>query len=322
MFEFLNSVNPLKKEDVYLRCKSCGHKELMNKEFVAKVAGIAVTAFGCKAWIGFLFAGTGFAFVICAAIVAGGVAMLAYADDIVLWFAERYECPECKARRWELIAHSTLLKEKEMNAVNQKNEELITLNKKYAAEISTLRKSLNESIRLRELGRTNEVLNVEKLKENFWDALRTCKKELDIYVPFIGCIVEDKEFVEMVAFALRRGVKIKIRCGMENNSGQNSHSKGSAVHIHGAMDRLKRKLSGTGITGAANLTYRLDNAHCKLLIVDNEYYILSSMNFLSYRGEDIIDREGKVISRRWEELGEKSYCKENLSYYRETFFDF
>lgn len=377
MLDILDTINPFKKnenEEVYLRCKSCGHKEIMNKEFVAKLAGIAITAFGCKAWIGFLFAGTGFAFAICVAIVIGGLGMLAYADEITKWVAEKYECPKCKAHRWELIPESTLLKEKEILRKKAEHEydmrqkdlihkieiekekfkrlhtelmhkekleqekikyieekarmeaehkkEMEALHEKYAAEISMLRKSMNDKIRELELGKINEILMLEKLKENFWHSLTTCKREIDIYVPFIGSTIKDRKFIDSVSFALSRGVKIKIRCGMDDGSSQSDNGNGSAKHIHKSMKELKTKLRGNKLANINNLTYKLDNAHCKLLIVDDEYYILSSMNFLSYKGEDIVNKYGEIMSEKWEELGEKSTCKENLKTYRDMFFNF
>lgn len=337
MLDILDTINPFKKnenEEVYLRCKSCGHKEIMNKEFVAKLAGIAITAFGCKAWIGFLFAGTGFAFAICVAIVIGGLGMLAYADEITKWVAEKYECPKCKAHRWELIPESTLLKEKEILRKKAEHEydmrqkdlihkkEMEALHEKYAAEISMLRKSMNDKIKELELGKINEILMLEKLKENFWHSLDTCKREIDIYVPFIGSTVKDRKFIDSVSFALSRGVEIKIRCGMDDGSSQSDNGNGSAKHIHKSMKELKTKLRGNKLADINNLTYKLDNAHCKLLIVDDEYYILSSMNFLSYNGEDVVNKYGEIVSEKWEELGEKSTCKENLKTYREMFFNF
>lgn len=369
MFDFLDNVNPLKKEVIYLRCKECGHKEIMNKELVAKIAGIAVTAFGCKAWVGFLFAGTGFAFAICAAIVIGGIGILAYADKIALWFSERYECPICKAHRWELVPKSTLLKEKEMvrqktvheydmneqktayetkikstkikhyqekinmehahkqeiDDISQQHErekeELILKNEELTAKIKELRSSLDEKIQIMEMGKCNEPLNVDQLRDNFWNALKTCKKELDIYVPFIGKLIEKDDFVSNISFALSRGVTIKIRCGLGSDKNRSNNKNGTPSHIRKAMESLKKQLCRYSTLNIDNLKYEIDDAHCKLLIVDDEYYILASMNFLSYEGRAII-KDGKVVREQWKELGEKSSYYKNLLFYRNEFFNF
>ncbi|GAA8446470.1 hypothetical protein HpNP61_09340 [Helicobacter pylori] len=52
-------------------------------KFFVRVIGAALPAGGAAAWTTYLFAGTGFAAPICAAIIAGGVATLAFQDEII-----------------------------------------------------------------------------------------------------------------------------------------------------------------------------------------------------------------------------------------------
>ena len=86
---------------MYIKCKACGHQEEVNKGLFVKILGGVATAGGSYAWITYLFAGTGLALPICTALVAGGVAMLAFADEIVAWLKDNYQCPRCKSKRWE-----------------------------------------------------------------------------------------------------------------------------------------------------------------------------------------------------------------------------
>lgn len=86
-----------------LECKNCGHSEEANKEFFLKIIGGSFVGGGAWAWTAYLFAGTGFAFVICAAIITGGIALLAFADEITKWLSEKYPCPSCNKREWKLI---------------------------------------------------------------------------------------------------------------------------------------------------------------------------------------------------------------------------
>ncbi|WP_143407375.1 hypothetical protein [Helicobacter pylori] len=67
----------------YLKCKSCGHKEEMSLKFFVRVIEAALPAGGVAAWTTYLLAGTGFALPICAAIITGGVAILAFQDEII-----------------------------------------------------------------------------------------------------------------------------------------------------------------------------------------------------------------------------------------------
>jgi len=87
----------------HVECKKCGYTEEANKTFFLKVMGGGFVGGGFWAWVTYFFAGTGFAFVICVAIVTGGVALLAFSDEITKWIAERYDCPSCHKRDWRLV---------------------------------------------------------------------------------------------------------------------------------------------------------------------------------------------------------------------------
>ncbi|WP_045457059.1 hypothetical protein [Vibrio campbellii] len=87
----------------FIECKHCDYKEEANKSFFLKILGGGFVGGGFWAWVTFFFAGTGFAFAICVAIVTGGVALLAFSDEITHWVSERYDCPSCKKRNWRLV---------------------------------------------------------------------------------------------------------------------------------------------------------------------------------------------------------------------------
>ena len=88
-----------------IRCTDCGHAEKVNHLLVAKAPGISAVGFGGYAWIAYLFAGTGLALPICAALAIGGAGLLAFRDEIVKWLEDRYPCPHRGARKaWEYLA--------------------------------------------------------------------------------------------------------------------------------------------------------------------------------------------------------------------------
>lgn len=87
----------------HIECKNCGYTEEANKTFFLKIIGGGFVGGGYWAWVAYLFAGTGFAFAICVAIMAGGVALLAFSDEITKWISEQYDCPTCHKREWRLI---------------------------------------------------------------------------------------------------------------------------------------------------------------------------------------------------------------------------
>jgi uncharacterized iron-regulated membrane protein len=58
---------------------------------------------GYYAWVTYLFAGMGFAMVIVVAIITGGVAMLAFKDQILQWISNKgYRCPKYGALDWKV----------------------------------------------------------------------------------------------------------------------------------------------------------------------------------------------------------------------------
>ena len=64
-----------------------------------------------------------------------------------------------------------------------------------------------------------------------------------------------------------------------------------------------------------NFKMLLDNSHAKLFICDDKFYVISSFNILSFKG----DYDGQDMRR---ELGEYSTNKQILERYRKQYFDF
>jgi DNA-directed RNA polymerase subunit RPC12/RpoP len=91
-----------KGKNMNIRCKKCGHIEETNLGLFVKIIGGAMPIGGFWAWTAFLFAGTGFALPIVIAIITGGVAILAFKDEIVKWIINSgYKCSNCGSCDWE-----------------------------------------------------------------------------------------------------------------------------------------------------------------------------------------------------------------------------
>ncbi|WP_216641039.1 hypothetical protein [Aeromonas sobria] len=105
-----------------IKCLDCGHSEEVTGDLFVKIIGGATAGFGFWAWTSFLFAGTGFAMVICIAIIGGGAAMLAYKDEILDWLVNKgYECDGCGSQKWAAVSAEV---EKEINAQKAKISKL------------------------------------------------------------------------------------------------------------------------------------------------------------------------------------------------------
>lgn len=119
----------------YIKCQNCGHTTEINKEFFVKVLGGTAIIGGWKAWIGYIFAGTGFAFAICVAIVAGGVAMMAYSEEITQWLSKRYSCPKCGGKKWRMMTEGEKESEIRRTQAESLNEILKRQNSKLNDDI-------------------------------------------------------------------------------------------------------------------------------------------------------------------------------------------
>lgn len=109
--------------------------------FFAKIIGGGMAGGGFWAWVTYFFAGTGFALPICIAIVTGGVAMLAFSDEIVAWISKKYDCPVCKNNQWIAIDDEAVEK---LKLAQRKIQELNAENTKYKSEIKQLSDELSQ----------------------------------------------------------------------------------------------------------------------------------------------------------------------------------
>lgn len=171
---------------MYIKCETCSHCEKVNLNMFVGLIGTAVAGGGYWAWVGFLFAGTGFAMPICIAIMAGGVAMLKYSNEIVAWISKRYNCPECGSKQWialdDKVAEEILSKKAHIQQLNADKQ-------KYETEIKDLHKNIElKHQELKEFAKQN-VFNIDSEK---------LKKSLENNQKKIASLLEDIEDLELL----------------------------------------------------------------------------------------------------------------------------
>ncbi len=147
------------KDKLYIECKHCGHTEEVNKELFAKILGGAVIAFGFKAWVGFLFAGTGFALPLCIAIITGGAALIAFSDTVVKWLNGRYKCPVCKNKEWDTLTGRELKLKAMLDEYPQKLQKEIDL--QTAARIAQLKSKMETGISAEEMDKAISEVKIQ-----------------------------------------------------------------------------------------------------------------------------------------------------------------
>ncbi len=102
---------------------------------------------------------------------------------------------------------------------------------------------------------------------------------------------------------------VKIRCGHMDPNYTESRKKLDGIINRFVSDPRFKEHYESGM-----LRFKIDDSHAKLFIVDENFYLLSSMNFLSNPGTEM-EYDGEV-RQKWGELGEKSSNVNNLLAYR------
>ena len=166
----------------------------------------------------------------------------------------------------------------------------------------------------------SQILRSKEISDAFRQGLQSAKHEVCIIVPWVSSDTIDEYANEFKLLAEKR-VKVKLIFGIGFNSKNKKH------------ERKNKKSLSKSQNGVNKITYFFRNAnrielfkykkcdtHAKLFIVDNEWYLLGSMNLLSFNYSDREVKEDEIDNR--EELVEKIYNSEKIKKYKELFFKF
>lgn len=114
-------------------------------------------------------------------------------------------------------------------------------------------------------------LSVYEHPELLERALLEAREKLVIVSPWIRAAVVDHRFLSRLSACLRRGTKVIIGYGF-------GEDRGARFEDRKALERLA-ELQREGL-----VLRQLGDNHAKVLIVDHDYYVISSFNWLSFRG--------------------------------------
>ncbi|MCR4378056.1 MAG: phospholipase D-like domain-containing protein [Rhodospirillales bacterium] len=107
------------------------------------------------------------------------------------------------------------------------------------------------------------------------DALESAEKRVLIISPWITSAVVDKRFLKRLEVALERGVDVRIGYGLDDNRRGGRPEPNAAEK---ALYDLAKKHSRLKVVW-------LGNTHAKILLKDSEWFVVSSFNWLSFRGD-------------------------------------
>jgi hypothetical protein len=122
------------------------------------------------------------------------------------------------------------------------------------------------------------------------DALQHSSERLVVVSPWLRRAVMDDEFISRVTEALERGVSVHIGWGISQDEASEPNADKSVLR---RLEELSRRYPGLNVR-------RLGGVHAKILISDSRYVIVTSFNWLSFRGDPsrtFRDERGTLISR-------------------------
>lgn len=223
-------------------------------------------------------------------------------------------------QQWEAVqkeAYDNLEKEhqsqlfklnQKLKDVNEQKLELERRTRASEAELVSVKRILNEQSQATDSTQNTSIADGE-IKQKFLEALNQAKEEIDIISPWMNRHVVDNALVNQFMLLLNRGVKIKILYGIGDPSDTNKSNR--TADKRSLTTDSTAKFLRDRLGRYSNLSMKRTNTHAKLFLCDDKFYVISSFNILSYDGQGTRG-----------ELGEISYNKQQIKYYRQKFFNF
>lgn len=232
-------------------------------------------------------------------------------------FTDLSEEKKCVHRRLQKARNDKLELEKEQLKIKKENETYLKNVEALQSENKELRIQMNEYFEENKqfkhlLDNESKILENAAIRRAFDSALQTSTKEIDIFAAWINNHVVDERMLETFESLLKKGVTIKIRYGIGDESNPYNDERLEKTKL--CAKYMKERFKDYG----DKFRMKWDNSHAKLFICDDQFYVISSFNILSFDGK-YKSRNGTSIRR---ELGEWSKNISNLQAYRKMYFDF
>lgn len=217
--------------------------------------------------------------------------------------SDRY-ASELQNKNRELLRKEAILQQEQnrtrQNAIKlEEQEQKITA---YQKELSTLLLKQDELVAKQEQANKerskNKVIQNYEIYKELRNILCSAKKEVDIMSPWASAKIVTEDFKEDIKRLVKNGVTVKIAYGTKQKDDR-FHKTEKIVNSIKAYCQNNENIK---------IAHR--GGHSKLIICDDDYYIVTSCNPLSHKGD------------QWNEIGEISHNKENLLTYRKEYFDF
>lgn len=147
---------------------------------------------------------------------------------------------------------------------------VITSRTKRLQEVEEELSTLKEKQARARIVRTSEHRQILK------EALESAKVRVIIIAPWINADAVDGEILTLIKHALKRGVSIAIGYGMPDDR----YEEAIRPKVARQFDEIQHLPEGNGL----HLEW-LRNTHAKILVCDERFSVVTSFNWLSYRGD-------------------------------------
>jgi hypothetical protein len=147
-----------------------------------------------------------------------------------------------------------------------------------------------------------EVLEMHQHRPKLIEALIIAKQEIILISPWMTPTAVDDEIMQTIGKALSKGVNVLIGYGFGKREDTKEYKLKQEDRVTEALRNVAR-----GKKGQLRL-FRFDDLHSKVLICDESFMIITSFNWLSFKGDPTYgsrQEHGTLIRARSELLREK-----------------
>jgi hypothetical protein len=161
-------------------------------------------------------------------------------------------------------------------------------------QIDQLKEREEQIVRLQAQQGKSRVLHVSEHRPLLQKALQSAQQFVLIISPWINRAATDQPLIKMIARAIERDVVVLIGYGITPRPGE-TRKDALDPYVESQFEQIKSGANG------ANLQYvYFADTHQKILICDRTFCVVTSLNWLSYRGDKGIRQETGIYS---EDLG-------------------
>lgn len=159
-------------------------------------------------------------------------------------------------------------------------------------------------------------LENEELRDVLLQTFGWAQKEICIITPWITRWVVDGFMIDKMRQAIEKGVKIRIVYGIGDISSTQQKKRNDNDNDRNIKtENMAQTLQKTFAQYGNRFSMHRSNTHGKLLICDDQFYVIGSFNFLSFDGDYTKDNVRG-------EIGDFSENKEMITFYKKRFFSF